>query len=66
MGKRKPFWKKKKFWAPLVTGVVGALTVLSREVLGLELSAEVQAWIIGAVLMLLSTFLSVDWAEKEQ
>jgi len=65
MTEKKPIWKKFKFWLPLVTGLVGALTVLAETALGIEVSADVQAWIIGAVLTLIGAFLGLDWSEKE-
>ncbi len=66
MPAKKPIFKKYRFWFPIIVGVVGGLAVVSESLLGIELSPEVQSFIIGSTLTILAAVLGVDWSEKEK
>ncbi len=62
----KPMWKKKKFWAPIITGLVGAFAVVSEALFGIEIDVSTQAIIVGLSLSAMSVFLGLDWGETEK
>jgi len=60
---RKPIWKMKEFWLPIIVGVSGAINVAIEAFLGIDLPID---YIVAAALSIIGVILGVDWARDQR
>ena len=62
---KKPFWKKFKFWLPVVTGIVTSASYAVKYMLDFDIPEAVINWIIVAGLNIVAVIVGVEWNQLD-
>lgn len=64
--RKKPAWKKFKFWFPIVTGLVTSGSFALKFLFDVEIPDAVLGWLIVGGLTLIGAILGVEWDQLDE